>query len=463
MPAPAVPVAEAKEALRWAVKDSIDFAAEEAILDSMPIPADATRVGRPAQLIAVAARRERVRAHMQAFQSAGVRLAAIDVAEVAQRNLAALYEQPDRGLAFLSFDEQRGLLTFTRNGELYALRYIDVGARALAASGDAVSHQVLRERITLELQRSLDNFDRQFSQVALQRLVIAPFAGRDALVADLQDMLSVRVEAADLDEAIDFEDSSAIAGETLQAPGGCPCSAWRCARKARNDAQHQPVRRLAQGAARPARSRPGAGDRRQCRGLHGARGRLGAWRGDAARAGRCRRLVGPPGAPGGAPGRGRIVGGEKTRRRGAERASPRPSARWCSTAPHCRCCAASPIDNEGGFAARLEALARQSVDGLWLTGMVLRQDDVVLKGRALQPQLIPVYVQRLDREPSLQGRAFRALEVVRPLEKPGRAASAAVDGDDSLQPSPPARTVFVEFTLSGVGAETRNADTEAKP
>ena len=94
--------------------------------------------------------------------------------------------------------------------------------------------------------------------------------------------------------------------------------------------------------------------------------------------------------------------------------------------------------------------------------MVLRQDDVVLKGRALQPQLIPVYVQRLDREPSLQGRAFRALEVVRPLEKPGRAASAAVEGDDSL-PSPPARTVFVEFTLSGVGAEAHSADTEAKP
>ena len=90
--------------------------------------------------------------------------------------------------------------------------------------------------------------------------------------------------------------------------------------------------------------------------------------------------------------------------------------------------AASPIDREGGFAARLEALARQSVDGLWLTGMVLHQDDVLLKGRALQPQLIPVYVQRLDREPSLQGRAFKALEVVRPIDKAAHAASAAEDG-----------------------------------
>jgi MSHA biogenesis protein MshI len=218
VPAPAVPAAEAREALRWAVKDSIDFAADEAILDAMPIPADATRVGRPAQLIAVAARRERVRARMQAFESAGVRLAAIDVAEIAQRNLAALYEQPDRGLAFLSFDEQRGLLTFTRNGELYALRYIDVGARALGAGGAAASRPHLIERVTLELQRSLDNFDRQFSQVALQRLVVAPFAGRDELVAELQDTLSVPVETADLDEAIDFDGSDAIASEALQAP-----------------------------------------------------------------------------------------------------------------------------------------------------------------------------------------------------------------------------------------------------
>ena len=123
--------------------------------------------------------------------------------------------------------------------------------------------------------------------------------------------------------------------------------------------------------------------------------------------------------------------------------------------------AASPIDREGGFAARLEALARQSVEGLWLTGMVLRQDDVVLKGRALQPQLIPVYVQRLDREPSLHGRAFKALEVVRPFEKPARGGSG--DGVDAA-PAPLPRSPWVEFTLSGAGAEPALAsEGEAKP
>ncbi|MEO8310575.1 MAG: agglutinin biogenesis protein MshI [Caldimonas sp.] len=217
LPAPAVPPAEAKDALRWAIKDSIDFAVDEAIVDSMPVPADATRVGRPAQIIAVAAKRDRVRACMRAFDDAGIRLAAIDVAEVAQRNVAALYEQPDRGLAFLAFGEHGGLLTFTRNGELHALRHLDVGARALGPDGAAGPRQQLLDRVTLELQRSLDNFDRQFSQVALQRLVVAPFAGRDRLVAALEDMLSVPVEAADLDDAFDFEGDSAIRGEAAQA------------------------------------------------------------------------------------------------------------------------------------------------------------------------------------------------------------------------------------------------------
>lgn len=108
------------------------------------------------------------------------------------------------------------------------------------------------------------------------------------------------------------------------------------------------------------------------------------------------------------------------------------------------------VDREGGFAGRLEALARQSIDGLWLTGVVLRQDDVLLKGRALTPSLIPVFVQRLDHEPSLQGRSFKALDVFRPLEAPAAGASAAAL---SAAPSgtPAGHAEFVEFTL--VGAE----------
>ena len=102
---------------------------------------------------------------------------------------------------------------------------------------------------------------------------------------------------------------------------------------------------------------------------------------------------------------------------------------------------------EGGFSGRLEALARQSVEGLWLTGLSLRQDDVLLRGRATNPALIPVYVQRLEQEPTLQGRAFKALDVSRPLETPAdRPVATAADA------APGARAEFVEFTLTGPGS-----------
>jgi hypothetical protein len=104
------------------------------------------------------------------------------------------------------------------------------------------------------------------------------------------------------------------------------------------------------------------------------------------------------------------------------------------------------LGREAGFSTHLEALARQSIDGLWLTGMVLRQDDVLLRGRALNPALIPAYVQRLEREPSLQGRGFKALEVNRPLDEPAKAASQPAQGGDTPLP---VRAEFVEFKLTG--------------
>jgi hypothetical protein len=114
---------------------------------------------------------------------------------------------------------------------------------------------------------------------------------------------------------------------------------------------------------------------------------------------------------------------------------------------------------ETGFSTRLEALARQSVDGLWLTGLTLRQDDVLLRGRATNPALIPTYVQRLEREPTLQGRSFKALDVVRPLD--GATDRPAPTGAEA---APAPRAEFVEFTLTGPGIlPTPVADKGAKP
>lgn len=102
---------------------------------------------------------------------------------------------------------------------------------------------------------------------------------------------------------------------------------------------------------------------------------------------------------------------------------------------------AGGLGDETGHANALGAFARQSIQGLWLTGVVLDQQQVALRGRSMSPELIPTYVSRLNKEAALQGRAFRALSIERP-----EAAAAA---------SAPARGApFVEFSLvSAQGAE----------
>lgn len=216
---PAVQADELKSALRWAVKDSLDFPADEAVIDVLQVPVDGAPPGRPPLAFAVAARRDRVAARVQAFQRAKLRLKAIDVTEAAQRNVASLFEQPGRGLALIAFHAGGGLLTFTRDGELFASRHIDIAADALALADDddAPRRDALFERVGLEVQRSLDNFDRQFSQIALQRVVVAAPAGAAALVDYLAGNLYLPVEAADLAGVMDIAGCPALREPTAQA------------------------------------------------------------------------------------------------------------------------------------------------------------------------------------------------------------------------------------------------------
>ena len=66
-----------------------------------------------------------------------------------------------------------------------------------------------------------------------------------------------------------------------------------------------------------------------------------------------------------------------------------------------------------GFSPYLTALARQTMQGVWLTGVQIAggSGDLVLKGRASDSELVPAYIQRLNREPLFQGRAVRELRL----------------------------------------------------
>src|SRR5256885_10413361 len=88
--APSVPRAEMKSALRWKVKDMVDYPMDEATIDFLDIPLaeGGGTEGRIQQLYAVLARKEIIRQRIRKFDEAGIPLAVIDIPETAQRNIA---------------------------------------------------------------------------------------------------------------------------------------------------------------------------------------------------------------------------------------------------------------------------------------------------------------------------------------------------------------------------------------
>ncbi|HEY6241862.1 MAG TPA: PilN domain-containing protein [Burkholderiales bacterium] len=84
----------------------------------------------------------------------------------------------------------------------------------------------------------------------------------------------------------------------------------------------------------------------------------------------------------------------------------------------------------------LLAFARQTVPGLWLTGIQVAEGggQLTMSGRALQADLVPVLIGRLKQESVLRGRPLEALAITR--------SSAGKD---------PARSI-VDFTVSSPGS-----------
>jgi hypothetical protein len=75
--------------------------------------------------------------------------------------------------------------------------------------------------------------------------------------------------------------------------------------------------------------------------------------------------------------------------------------------------------SQQGFAEYLRAFSRQSIGGLWLTGFSIGgSGELEIRGRTLSADLLPSYIQRLNREKVLTGRNIARLELTRPAPEP---------------------------------------------
>lgn len=101
------------------------------------------------------------------------------------------------------------------------------------------------------------------------------------------------------------------------------------------------------------------------------------------------------------------------------------------------------IGNTRGYSEYMQAFSKQALAGLWLTGFSIDGDatQMSLSGGALNPELVPSYIQRLNRESIMRGKTFASLQMQLPKSEAGKPETAQ----------------YLEFVLQSVGTGSSEA------
>lgn len=212
---PSVRADEMEQSVRWAISTMIDYPIADAQVAWMKIPTAKLLPNRPAHIYAVATRSDVVAAHRQTFKQAKLMLGAIDIQETAQRNIAVLLANPGEGLAMLSVGKRGVQLTITFEGEMYLDRHID--ENLFGDDIDESSKERARERVVLQVQRSLDFVNRTLPFMDIQRLLLAPMPGEAELRDQIAQNMSVPVESIDLGKVLDVSRAPQLLSKEGQA------------------------------------------------------------------------------------------------------------------------------------------------------------------------------------------------------------------------------------------------------
>jgi hypothetical protein len=130
---------------------------------------------------------------------------------------------------------------------------------------------------------------------------------------------------------------------------------------------------------------------------------------------------------------------------------------------------------EKGYAAIMRAFAKQSIDGLWLTGFNFdsHTEQLNITGRTLEADLVPEYISRLSQETALKGKQFSGLNMNQSkadnlaskataavvATTPIKAQDSSAANKTSTTLPPKTEVQYIEFTLQSIdtGADAKTS------
>ena len=207
--APEVQPEEMVAAVRWRIKDLIDFDVNDAVIDVFAVPDTKAGVNKT-MVYAVIGRATEVRQRIEKLLVAGLQLEVVDIPELALRNIAALLPEDVAGVAMIYIGQDKGLITITRQQTLYLSRRFANGVNALPntlmQNDDQDDIENWLDGIIVEIQRSLDYYDSHFSLPPVSSLIITPLSRELPGVARyMSEQLDIPARMLDVATLIDTE------------------------------------------------------------------------------------------------------------------------------------------------------------------------------------------------------------------------------------------------------------------
>ncbi len=204
--APDVKPEELRGAVRWKLKDIINFPPSEAVVDVFEIPEQARYV-ESRMIYAVAARADAVQRVVGLVKPRVRGFDCVDIPELCLRNVAALLPQDEQGVALIALGDDFAQLTLTCRGVLYLARRIDLGRRGDGRSAAETAAALDVASLALELQRSLDYYESHFDRPAITEVVVVSGDARaDQLLGSLGTATGHSVKLLDVQELFDITD-----------------------------------------------------------------------------------------------------------------------------------------------------------------------------------------------------------------------------------------------------------------
>ena len=189
--APDVPESELREALKWRVKDLINGTVEQSVIDVFTLPTGVSPSGKT-MVYVVVAELQLIQSLINLSKECELKLESIDIEVLALRNLLQ-FKELGRGAAVVRLRENAGDVSIYRDGNLYLSRHFKI-----SYSGGLLD-DLPTEQLALEIQRSLDYFERQMGQAPPGVLFLCGEGmGPEKITDDFKKALPLAVEFFDL-------------------------------------------------------------------------------------------------------------------------------------------------------------------------------------------------------------------------------------------------------------------------